>query len=132
MIGANRYKKILWELGSMKFFKKIVYGLYAKNIYINLLDYIIKNQKEENNRYLNNYSLILKPHLIQLHRYKDNKIDEAKERLINSGYIGVSNKTILYVTDDGENFFQDYYRFSLLGWFGKLTNHAGSGLAIIQ
>ncbi|MDR3478585.1 MAG: hypothetical protein P4M14_11210 [Gammaproteobacteria bacterium] len=112
--------------------KQIFYGFYAKGIYINFLMHVKQNQENEGDRYRNNYSLILKDALINEFNYKEYDINLAKQYLIHGGYIGESkNVTFLYVTDEGEKFFQDYYRFRLLGKLGKLTSIFNKNFVVI-
>ena len=78
--------------------------------------------KEESNRYLHAYNLVMKDQIRSQYGYDDEQLDLAKEYLINSGYLIASGGTKnLFITEEGSRFLQDYYRFRMLGKWGKFT-----------
>lgn len=105
-----------------QYLKKIAYSFYAKEIYINFLAHVSEIPKEESDRYLHNYNLVMKNQIQSHHGYNDKKLDLAKNYLINSGYLVETGETKnLFITEEGKKFLQDYYRFRMLGKWGKFT-----------
>lgn len=103
-------------------FKKIAYSFYAKEVYIDFLIYVSEIPKEESKRYLHAYSLVMKEQIRSQYGYDEKQLDLAKKYLINSGYLVESGGTRnLFLTEEGTKFFQDYYRFRMLGKWGKFA-----------
>lgn len=87
--------------------------LHTKKIYIDFLECALENQKKEETRWANRYSLVLRDRLKRDFRYSDAKLDKAKKSLIKAGHLGESYHQ-LYVTDDGKKFLKKYGEFLLL------------------
>lgn len=105
-----------------KTLKKIAYSFYSKEIYINFLTHVSEIPDKENERYCHAYNLFMKNQIRSQYGYDDRQLDLAKKYLINSGYLIASGGTqSLFITEEGKGFLQNYYRFRMLGKWGKFT-----------
>lgn len=89
--------------------------LHTKKIYIDFLEYVLKNQQREQNRWMNTYPLVLRDFLKRDFGYSESALDKARAALIKADYLGVSTHSHkLYVTDAGKNYLKEYGEFLLL------------------
>lgn len=79
-----------------QYLKKVAYSFYANEIYINFLTHVLEIPKEENDRYLHDYNLVLKNNIQTHYGYNDEKLDSAKNYLISSGYLVETGKQKIF------------------------------------
>lgn len=105
----------------MKKIHKIIDSLYARKCYIDILHYLNTNQSKSKEDCLNFKQVAIE--YLGYAKGRESKFDEICSILINCGYMSKSKDSYpqLYITDEGKIFLQDYFRFSILGFFGKFT-----------
>ncbi|GEM_PF-1453427 len=135
-ICVSENGKVVWiepenifskKINLRKYFNVKINNYHTPKIYIDFLEHLIKYQKEGDKHF--NHFFVLKGML----SYDEHALLDAKEKLIKSGYIRpAENSSQLYLTEAGENYYQEYHRFAMQGLLNRLTILSKKNLYVVS
>lgn len=101
---------------------------YARKVDVIFLRHIQNAEADDNNRdWAHHYNLVVRAALKRTYNYSEDKLNSTKDSLIERGYL-IQKGGGVFITEEGQRFLQDYYRFKYSNILKKISAIFGIGV----